>query len=55
MYAETEFTLDGASKYDKNSGDDDIPGDGGDGDDSTEGSAMSERMPSRFREIRYQV
>lgn len=41
MYAETEFTLDGASKYDKNSGDDDIPGDGGDGDDSTDGSAMS--------------
>ena len=41
MYAETEFTLDGASKYDNNSGDDDIPGDGGDGDDSTDGSAMS--------------
>ena len=29
MYAETEFTLDEASKYDKN--DDEIPDDSGDG------------------------
>ena len=28
-------------KYDNNSGDDDIPDDGGDGDDSTDGTAMS--------------
>ena len=37
MYAETEFTLDEASKYDKN--DDEIP-DGG-GDDGTDGTTMS--------------
>ena len=42
MYAETEFTLDEASKYDTDS-DDDIPGDdGGSGDDSTDsGTTMS--------------
>ena len=39
MYAETEFTLDEASKYDVDSGDDDIPDDGGDG--STDSPAMS--------------
>ena len=39
MYAETEFTLDEASKYDKN--DDEIPDDSGDGDDGTDGTTMS--------------
>jgi len=38
MYAETEFTLDEASKYDKN--DDEIPDDSGDGDDGTDGTTM---------------
>ena len=40
MYAETEFTLDEASKYDTDS-DDDIPDDDGSGDDSTDGTTMS--------------
>lgn len=39
MYAETEFTLDEASKYDKN--DDEIPDDSGGGDDGTDGTTMS--------------
>ena len=39
MYAETEFTLDEASKYDKN--DNEIPDDSGDGDDGTDGTTMS--------------
>lgn len=39
MYAETEFTLDEASKYDN--GDDEIPDDSGDGDDSTDSTTMS--------------
>ena len=39
MYAETEFTLDEASKYDNN--DDEIPDDSGDGDDGTDGTTMS--------------
>ncbi len=40
MYAETEFTLDDASKYDDSS-DDDIPDDSGSGDDGTDGTAMT--------------
>ncbi len=40
MYAETEFTLDDASRYDDDS-DDDIPDDGGNGDDGTDSTAMS--------------
>ena len=39
MYAETEFTLDEASKYDKN--DNETPDDSGDGDDGTDGTTMS--------------
>ena len=39
MYAETEFTLDEASKYDKN--DNEIPDDSGDGDDGTDSTTMS--------------
>lgn len=39
MYAETEFTLDDASKYDNS--DDEIPDDSGDGDDSTDSTTMS--------------
>lgn len=35
MYAETEFTLDDAMKYDDTGDDDEIPDDSGDGDDST--------------------
>ena len=40
MYAETDFTLDEASKYEDDS-DDEIPDDSGDGDDSTDNPAMS--------------
>lgn len=40
MYAETEFTLDGASTYDDTT-DDEIPDDGSAGDDSTDSSTMS--------------
>ena len=42
MYAETEFTLDEASKYDKN--DDEIPDDSGGGDDGTDGTTMSREV-----------
>ena len=41
MYAETEFTLDDAMKYDDTGDDDEIPDDSGDGDDSTDSTAMT--------------
>ena len=41
MYAETEFTLDDAMKYDDTCDDDEIPDDSGDGDDSTDSTAMT--------------
>lgn len=40
MYAETEFTLDDAMKYDDTGDDDEIPDDSGDGDDSTDSTTM---------------
>lgn len=40
MYAETEFTLDEASKYEDDS-EDEVPDDGSDGDDSTDSTTMS--------------
>ena len=41
MYAETEFTLDDAMKYDDTGDDDEIPDDSGDGDDSTDSTTMT--------------
>lgn len=41
MYAETEFTLDDAMKYDNTGDDDEIPDDSGDGDDSTDSTTMT--------------
>lgn len=41
MYAETEFTLDDAMKYDDTGDDDEIPDDSGDGDDSTDSTSMT--------------
>lgn len=43
MYAETEFTLEGASRYDNNDNNNEIPDDSGDGtgDDSTDSTTMS--------------
>ena len=41
MYAETEFTLDDAMKYDDTGDDDEIPDDSGDGDDSTDSTPMT--------------
>lgn len=41
MYAETEFTLDDAMKYDDTGDDDEIPDDSGDGDDSMDSTAMT--------------
>lgn len=41
MYAETEFTLDNAMKYDDTGDDDEIPDDSGDGDDSTDSTTMT--------------
>ena len=41
MYAETEFTLDDAMKYDDTGDDDEIPDDSGDGDDSTHITTMT--------------
>lgn len=41
MYAETEFTLDDAMKYDDTGDDNEIPDDSGDGDDSTDSTTMT--------------
>ena len=41
MYAETEFTLDDAMKYDDTGDDDEIPDDSVDGDDSTDSTTMT--------------
>ena len=41
MYAETEFTLDDAMKYDDTGDDDEIPDDSGDGDDSMDSTTMT--------------
>lgn len=41
MYAETEFTLDDAMKYDDTGDYDEIPDDSGDGDDSTDSTTMT--------------
>ena len=41
MYAETEFTLDDAMKYDDTGDDDEITDDSGDGDDSTDSTTMT--------------
>lgn len=41
MYAETEFTLDDAMKYDDTGDDDEILDDSGDGDDSTDSTTMT--------------
>lgn len=41
MYAETEFNLDDAMKYDDTGDDDEIPDDSGDGDDSTDSTTMT--------------
>ena len=41
MYAETEFALDDAMKYDDTGDDDEIPDDSGDGDDSTDSTTMT--------------
>ena len=41
MYAETEFTLDDAMKYDDTGDDDEIPDESGDGDDSTDSTTMT--------------
>ena len=41
MYAETEFTLDDAMKYDDTGDDDEIPDDSGVGDDSTDSTTMT--------------
>ena len=41
MYAETEFTLDDAMKYDDTGDDDEIPDDSGDVDDSTDSTTMT--------------
>lgn len=41
MYAETEFTLGDAMKYDDTGDDDEIPDDSGDGDDSTDSTTMT--------------
>ena len=53
MYAETEFTLDEASKYDKN--DDEIPDDSGGGDDGTDGTTMSREDAIKIQKTRSQV